>query len=169
VLGSVNEDTAIATAEIKEGEEVTLQMKEGLLHASPGSQGPATGVATTSASEGEDVGVTSFEGIIDLAPGKVTVYQVPRIRAGGSRAIDKDELKTACSDHDLILATGIEAIVALAKINITPDCIFAVGEIAADAAHRGLDSIVVTATDQVGGVTAPLRSQGTSYEVSQLN
>ncbi|MFB6197137.1 MAG: Crp/Fnr family transcriptional regulator, partial [Halobacteriaceae archaeon] len=166
VLGGVNEDAAIAIEQISEGDEVTLEMKDGLLHARPGAKGPATGVATTSASAGHDVGVTGFEGIIDLDPGTVTVIQVPSVRSGGSRAVNVDQLTAMCEDAPLVCAAGVEAVVALDRVNIEPRITFAAGNVAASAASRGLDVVVVASTDAVGRVTDPLRDAGISYTVN---
>ncbi|WP_020222902.1 MarR family transcriptional regulator, partial [Halarchaeum acidiphilum] len=95
VLGSVHEDAAIALDDVESGDAVTLTMRDGLLHADPDGNGSASGVATTDAAAGEDVGVTGFEGIIDLEPGRVTVYQIPPVRTGGSGAVDLDALRDA--------------------------------------------------------------------------
>jgi len=165
VLGSVQEDAAIATGDIAQGDTVTLDMREGLLHATPGEGGPATGVATTDAAAGEDVGVTGFEGIIDLAPGSVTVQQVPPVRSGGSGEVDLDELAAKVNRADLVLAAGVEAVVALRKTDAEPATTFAVGDVAADAASRGLEVVVVATADAVGRVTDPLRDAGATYEV----
>lgn len=166
VLGGVNEEAAIATADISEGESVTLSMQDGLLHASPGASGPATGVATTSADSGEEVGVTGFEGIIDMDPGRVTVYQVPPVRSGGSGAVDRDALASALETDGLVLAAGTEAVVALRRVDCEPVVTVAAGEVAAAAASRGVDVVVVATADLVGRVTDPLRDAGTAYEVS---
>jgi len=166
ILGTVQEDAAIATDEIDEGEHVSLSLVDGLLHATPGGEGPATGVATTGAEPGQDVGVTGFEGVIDLEPGAVTVLQIPPVRAGGSRSVDPDVLGEACTDASLTVAAGVEAVVSLRAADVEPVTHFAPGEIAADAASRGLDVVVVTTTDDVGRVTDVLRDADVSYEVS---
>jgi len=169
VLGGVNEEAAIATADIAEGESVTLSMQDGLLHAAPGEAGPATGVATTAASAGAEVGVTGFEGIIDMEPGRVTVVQVPPVRAGGSGAVDTEALTAACAGATLVLAAGTEAVVALRRIDAAPAVTVAAGAVAAAAARRGVDVVVVATADQVGRVTDPLRDAGTAYEVSAVD
>ena len=166
VLGSVGEDTAIATDAVAEGDPVTLTIVDGLLHATPGGEGPATGVATTDADADEDVGVTGFEGIIDLEPGTVTVVQVPPVRSGGSGAVPADALASICGDAPLVVAMGAEALVALRRAGIEPATHFAAGEVAADAADRGLDAVVVATTDLVGRVTDVLRDAGVAYEVT---
>ncbi|MFP8955673.1 winged helix-turn-helix transcriptional regulator [Natrialbaceae archaeon A-CW3] len=165
VLGAMGEDAAIATADLETGDPVSLTVENGLLHASPGSEGPATGIATTDAAAGTDVGVTSFEGVIDLEPGSVTVWQVPPVRAGGSQSATTDAIFEGCGDADLVLATGVEAIVTLEQAEIEPAATFAVGSVAADAAERGLEVAVVATTDAVGRVTDVLRDGDVAYEV----
>ncbi|WP_255196744.1 MarR family transcriptional regulator [Halorarius litoreus] len=166
VLGSMQEDAAVATATVAEGETVSLSIEEGLLHATPGDEGPATGVATTDADAGDVVGVTGFAGVIDLDPGSVTVYQVPPVRSGGR--VDEAALLTAADGTDLVAADGVEAVVALRDAGVEPDVTFAAGEVAADAASRGLDVVVVVTSDLAGRVTDALRDAGLAYEVADL-
>ena len=166
VLGSMQEDAAIATEPIEAGDTVSLSIREGLLHAEPGEKGPATGVATTDATASDVVGVTGFSGIIDLEPGGVTVFQVPPIRS--AKPERTAALTTACERAELIAAAGVEAVVALRESGIEPDVTFAAGEVAADAASRGLDVVVVTTTDLAGRVTDALRDAGLAYEVDDV-
>ena len=166
VLGSVQEEAAIAKASIEEGGAVSLTMVDGLLHATPGEEGPATGVATGDAVTGGAVGVTGFEGIIDLESGTVTVVQVPPVRSGGPDAVNAAALTETCRGADVVAAAGVEAAVALANAGVEPDTAFAAGDVAADAASRGLDVVVVVTADLVGRVTAPLQEQAIAYRVS---
>ncbi|MFW5934502.1 MAG: Crp/Fnr family transcriptional regulator, partial [Halolamina sp.] len=125
----------------------------------------ATGVATTDAEAGTDVGVTGFEGVIDMAPGTVTVYQIPPVRAGGSRGIDDAALAAACEAADLVLASGVEAVVALRGVDHAPAVSAAAGEVAAAAAGRGQEVVVAVTRDEVGRVTDALRDGDTEYVV----
>ncbi|WP_232701167.1 MarR family transcriptional regulator [Halobacterium wangiae] len=168
VLGAVQEDAAVATAAVDSGETVSLDMRDGLLHATPGGDGPATGVATTDADADEEVGVTGFEGIIDLDPGEVTVYQVPSVRSGGSDVMDTDRLRDAVADADLVAAAGVEAVVALRRADAEPAVTFAAGDVAAEAASRGQRVVVVAVADQLGRVTDPLRDAPANYRVTDL-
>jgi putative transcriptional regulator len=166
VLGSMQEDAAFATDAIVSGEAVSLFIDEGLLHASPGDEGPATGIATTDAAAGEVVGVTGFAGIIDLEPGEVTVFQVSPIRSahpGPSESVGR-----AAETADVVAAAGVEAVAALRASGKPPDVTFAAGEVAADAASRGLDVVVVVTTDLAGRVTDALRDAGLGYEVGDV-
>ncbi|ADQ67961.1 winged helix-turn-helix transcriptional regulator [Halogeometricum borinquense] len=167
VLENVQEDAAIATEELSSGETVTLTVRDGLLHATPGESGPATGVATTDAEKGEDVSITGFEGIIEIDPGSVTVVQVPPTRSGGSRAVDLETLAEMCDDADVVAATGIEAIVSLRKADVEMETSWAAGDVAEAAAARGLSAIVVVTTDLVGRVTDVLRDGDVLYEVTE--
>lgn len=165
VLDAMSEAAYIATDDIEEGETVTLFVRDGLLHAESGDDGPATGVATTDAEAGTDVGVTSFEGVMELDPGSVTVLQVPAVRTGGSRAIADDFITETCDGADLVVATGVEAVVACRQAGTEPAVNFAGGEVAADAAERGLEVVAVVTIDSVGRVTDALRDAGVAYEV----
>jgi putative transcriptional regulator len=165
VLGTVQEDAAIATADVSEGQTVTLTLRDGLLHATPDGRGPATGVATTDATAGDDVGVTGFEGVIEMDPGTVTVIQVPSVRSGGSRAIDPQTLGERCADVAVVTAAGVEAVVACRQAGLTPATYLAAGTVAAEAAARGLDVAVVAAADAVGRVTDALRDEDVVYEL----
>jgi putative transcriptional regulator len=166
VLGSMQEDAAVATAAIEEGETVSLSVQRGLLHATPGDEGPATGVATTDAAEGAVVGVTGFAGVIDLDPGTVTVYQVAPVRSGN--AVHTEALAAAGEAGELVAADGVEAVVALREAGVEPDVTFAAGDVAADAAGRGLDVVVVATSDLAGRVTDALRDAGLAYEVADV-
>jgi len=163
VLGSVQEDAAIALKPVNEGQTVTLSIADGLLQARPGD-GEATGVATTDAEAGEVVGVTGFEGVIDLEPGEVTIFQVPPIRSDEDQPLDR--ITDAVEGADLVTAAGVEAVGALRRIDHEPATHFGAGEVAADAASRGLDVVVVATTDAVGRVTDALRDSDVSYSVT---
>jgi putative transcriptional regulator len=167
VLGSMQEDAAIATAAIEEGEIVSLSVVDGLLHATPGDDGPATGVATTASEEGGVLGVTGFEGVIDMAAGSVTVFQLPPVRSG---VVSGDErLAEACADAGLVAAAGVEAVVVCRESRVPVDVHFAAGAVAADTASRGVDVVVVATTDTAGRVTDALRDAGLAYEVDDLD
>jgi len=168
VLESVQEDAAIATDDVAAGETVTLTIEEGLLHATPGDEGPATGVATTDASAGEDLSVTGFEGVIEMDAGTVEVYQVPAVRSGGSRAVDAAALASACASADVVVATGVEAVVALRTAGIEPAVWVAAADVAVAAASRGIDVAAVVTADELGRVTDTLRDGDVSYELGDL-
>jgi len=165
VLGSVQEDAAIAEADIEAGETVSLSLTDGLLHAAPGDEGRATGVTTTSATADAVVGVTGFEGVIDLEPGRVSVVQVPTVRTGTDG--EPTDLAGTCEGVPIVTAAGVEAVVALRDAGVSPTTHFAPGEVAAAAAARGLDAVVVATLDTVGRVTDALKNADVDYDVTK--
>ncbi len=166
VLGNMQEDAAFAASEISAGETVSLFIRDGLLHAAAGDDGPATGIATDDATPGSVVGITGFSGVIDLEPGTVTVFQVSPIRSGSP--VGSEPLAALAERVDVVTAAGVEAVAALRSSDCEPDVTFAAGDVAADAANRGLDVVVVATTDIAGRVTDALRDAGVSYEVDEL-
>ncbi|ELZ91744.1 regulatory protein Crp [Haloferax mucosum ATCC BAA-1512] len=167
VLESVNEDAAIATEAVSSGETVTLSLRDGLLHVTPGDDGPAIGVSTVEAEAGDDTSVTGFEGVIEMDPGSVHVLQVPPSRLGGGSDVDAEALAEACADADIITASGVEAVVACRRADVDLLTWFAPGEVAADAAARGLEAVVVASTDAAGRVIDALRDAGVMFEVTE--
>jgi putative transcriptional regulator len=165
VLGRVEVDTAIATATIDEGQPVSLSMRDGVLRATPGSAGSATGVAVTSAEAGQDVGVTEFEGLVDYEWGEVRVVSVPRVHEGGSTAIDADALVERAAALDLLAVAGGEALAAVSRADLDPDIRFGVPAAVTEAAHRGLDVLVVASVTELSAITDALREGDLGYDV----
>jgi putative transcriptional regulator len=165
VLGRVEVDTAIATADIEEGQPVSLSMRDGVLRATPGSAGSATGVAVTDAAAGADVGVTEFEGLVDYEWGEVRVVSVPRVHEGGSGAVDAAALAEHAAAADLVAIAGHEALAAVSRADIDPDVRFGVPAAVTEAAHRGLDVLVVASVTELSAVTDALREGDLGYDV----
>lgn len=168
VLGGLEEDAAVAATGITEGDEVGLAVVEGLLTADPTHTDGATGRAMNDADAGEVVAVTSFEGVIELDPGRVTVLQVPSIRSGGYSSIDSEYIRSATDDADVLVCSGVEAVVAVRQSGREPDTWFAAAELAAEAAGKGLDVVVVGTADRVGEITNAIRDTGIRYEVNDV-
>jgi putative transcriptional regulator len=124
VIGEVEVETALATAPIGEGQTVSLSMRDGVLRATPGGAGDATAVAVTEADAGRDVGITNFEGVVDYEPGRVTIVSVPRVREGGSRAVDRGTITDGIESNDLLAVAGTEALAAARAADVEPDICF---------------------------------------------
>ena len=165
VIGQVEIETAIATTDISEGESVSLTMQDGVLHAMAGETGSATAVAVTDAAAGRDVGVTNFEGVVDYDLGTVTIVSVPQVQNGGSSAIDPDRIAALADRHDLIAVGGVEAIAAAAAADLDPDIRFGSAAAVQEAATKGLDILLLSATNLLSAHTDRLRDQNLSYEV----
>ncbi|MFB6270490.1 MAG: MarR family transcriptional regulator [Halobacterium sp.] len=165
VIEEVEVDTAIATAAIEEGQRVSLTMRDGVMHATPGDTGSATAVAVTDAEEGQDVGAAEFEGMLDYEPGEVTVVSTPPVRDGGSRALPEGAVADRLDDHDLVAAAGVEALVAVRDAGREPDIRFGTADAVPEAASKGLSVLLVATTDRLSEHTDPLRERNVGYEV----
>jgi len=165
VVGGVDVETAIATDEIREGETVSLSMRDGTLHATPGDTGSATAVAVTDAEPDRDVGVTSVDGVVGYDLGEVTVVSVPRVRDGGSDAVADATVTDHAEANDLVAAAGTEALVAARSAGVDPDVRFGTVGAVEEAAVKGLDALLLVVADQLSRHTDSLREANVSYEV----
>ena len=165
VIGQVETETAIASTEISEGETVTMTMQDGVLRAMAGDAGGATAVAVTAAQPGTDVGITNFEGVVDYELGTVAVVSIPQVQNGGSGAVDGGRVAELADEHDLIAVAGAEAVALADRTGLDPDIRFGSPEAVQEAAAKGLDVLLLAATDALSRHTDKLREQNVSYEV----
>ena len=167
VLEEVDVDTAIAAADIEEGDRVSLSMRNGVMHATPGDAGSATAVAVTDAVAGQDVGAAEFEGMLDYDPGEVTLLSTPAVQDGGSDALPDGAVADRLDDHDLVAAAGVEALVAVRDAGAEPDVRFGTAAAVPAAASRGLSVLLVATADRLSEHTDPLRDRNLGYEVAE--
>lgn len=168
VIGQVEIETAIATASIEDGEPVTLQMRDGVLHAMPGESGTATAVAVTEADADQDVGITDFDGVLEYDLGTVTLVSVPPIRDGGSHDVDAAAVAAAATDHDVLAVDGTEAVAVVTAAGQDPDIRFATADAVEEAATKGEDVLLLAVADSLSGHTDTLRNSDIDYEVVEF-
>jgi putative transcriptional regulator len=167
VIGRVDIETAIATAGIEEGQNVTLSMGEGVLRATPGKSGDegATAVAVTSAEEGGDVGITDFEGVLDYELGEVTIVSIPKVTEGGSTAADPATIAGSAAEHDLVATAGTEAVAVAHLAELDPEIRFGTPEAVREAATKGLDVLLLATDDRLAAHTERLREGTIGYQL----
>lgn len=165
IVGHVEIETAIATDDIAAGESVTLSMVDGTLRATSDGSGSATATAITDANGGEDVGVTDFEGLHEYEIGAVTMFVIPGIRAGGSRAVDHETIATLTADHDAVAVAGTEALATARSAHITPDLRFGTTHAVPEAAAKGLSILLLVTENRLASHTERLRENGIGYEL----
>ncbi len=168
VVSDISVWTAIAAENLKEGEPVSLRMKDGNLYASRYGGHGASGISTTNASKDEDVGVTSIEGIIDLKPGKVRICNVPGIKYGGSKNTDLRKLRKEVNRAKLVMSIGTESMIALRKIGAEPHIRYGSKEVIVDAAGHGVSSLVVCVGDEVASVIKRLQDNEMEYKILDM-
>jgi putative transcriptional regulator len=168
IISHVSTWTAIAKEEVKSGQHVYLKMENGLLYVSSTEITGASGNVISDASAGEDVGVSSLKGLIDLENAAITICKVPRVERGGSRKVDYERLKMLASSKPYIAAIGVEALIALRKIGISPNVMFGTNESVIEAAYHGLSSLVVSVDEQVSLLLNRLETENLEYELVDL-
>lgn len=168
IISHVSTWTAIAREELKEGQEVYLKMERGLLYVSSTDKTGAAGTIISDADVGEDVGVTNLKGLIDLENASIAVCKVPRVERGGSRNVDIERLKMLAASKPYIAAIGVEALIALRKIGVTPNVMFGTSESVIEAAYHGLSSLVVSVDEQVAALLNRLETENLEYELVDL-
>jgi putative transcriptional regulator len=168
IISHVSVWTAIAEADLAEGERVSLEMRSGLLYANRKEGIEASGVVIGGALAGEDVGVSDLRGLISLDEGRILLCKVPRVQNGGSRKVDLPALRDLLTRAKMVGCLGIEALVALRKVGCEPDIIFGAKEFAVEAAYHGISSVIVSVDEQIPGLLTRLESEGLKYELFDL-
>lgn len=129
---------AIAGCDVKAGDEVFLEIKDGMLVANKGSRG-VKGTAVFDGKKGEDIAVKDVAGDLKQLSGNITVIRVPGIIEGGSRAADLNRVHEILNKNMKIGAMGTSAKVLLRRMEINCDFEFDVIQSGILAALRGFD------------------------------
>jgi putative transcriptional regulator len=138
---------AIATQNVKAGQEVGLIMKEGVMYTvstdNPAAQ--AKGITLSDAKAGEDLGLKELHGKVKNTQGKILIIKLPSIRSGGSRAVDLVKVKELYNEFkpDRIGVMGAVGRAVLTKLKLKADIEFGISRSAAIAASRGLNIFVL--------------------------
>lgn len=134
-LNLVLSTDALADEFIKEGDDVFLYMKKGLLHASR-EGGEAKGVACGDAKPGEIVRVQGLQGIVEIKRGKIRILVLDAERVTPMR-------KVQLPAGDAYAAYGLRAIAFLESVKKNVDIRFCVPEGCVESAALGLNVVCV--------------------------
>ncbi|MDD1695133.1 MAG: winged helix-turn-helix transcriptional regulator [Methanoregula sp.] len=167
IIQQVSIWTAIAAENLSAGDEVGVFMKDGFLYAGKKKQA-ATGSVVADAKKGEDVGVARLNGIIGHREGTITICKVPRIKHGGSRRVQMNELKELIRPAGMVAAVGLEAFIALRNAGHNPDLFFGAREGVIEAAFHGLDCVIVVVDEEFTDFLKRLEGVGLSYVIVDL-
>lgn len=169
VVTNITICTAMAESELRQGQAVGLEMKNGVLVATIDSGQGAKGIAVSYAKRGEDVGVSNIEGIVPLEMGKVTILKVPSIQRGGSSYVSAAILKRQMNKDRLTGIIGIEALVTLRRFGIEPHYLYGVTEAAIESARSGLAFLIACTDDAIPDLLKRLDEEGLSYELLDVS
>ncbi len=168
--------SAIAGADMEEGDRAGLFMEEGYLVAYPGRDSPSKGRALHGARKGEDVALVELEGIVDLRLGRITLVRVPGARQGGTNRIDIDRAREFIASHpnDKVAVNDAVARILAAKLKLDPDFEFASVPASMEAAQRGLDVLLLASEDSASEAVSAIEAENevleekVSYQVFSL-
>ena len=149
IVSNIKVTAALAACDLSQGQTVGLEMREGMLLATDDLSSDAQGTAITDAAKGDNIGITNIQGIIPLEIGEVTILEVPGMQRGGSKNVDFDRLQQAINDKRPVACLGIEAMAALTRLGIQPDCIYAAREAVIEAARSGLSPVIVCVDEEI--------------------
>ncbi|MEM3675860.1 MAG: hypothetical protein QXV22_02250 [Thermoplasmataceae archaeon] len=131
---------AIASTEVKAGNQVFVGMRDGYLHCfNDGNGHNTTGIAKNDARKGEIVLVSNLSGLISVPVCSVNIFI---ISTPESKAEDEELNKLLTNGHNIIITTGELAHVYAMKRGIKEDSRFGSLHSAFDAATRGLDAVI---------------------------
>ncbi|MHC1584846.1 MAG: DUF7839 domain-containing protein [Candidatus Syntropharchaeia archaeon] len=167
VVTNISVWTAIAGDDLKKDQKVFLRMKDGMLYAHNSGPG-ATAICVSDAKKGEDVGISSIEGLIEMEIGKITICKVPKVEQGGSKNVDLDRLREEVDKKDMVGVMGIEALIALSRIDVVPDSIYGTKEAVVEAVGHGLSFLVVCVEDEIPSLISYLQKENLEYELLDL-
>jgi len=145
---------AIAAADLREGERVVLEMRDGTIVARPGEKGASKGIASRIAKAGEDLAIRGLEGVMELGTGTVTVAALPSAVEGGSARADLRRLKPLLAERrrPVVATPDPVGLVAARKLRLEVGIRFGVERAVVDAALRGVDVLVLGGRDSLGPV-----------------
>ena len=160
---------AVAGCDVSAGDEVSLEIKDGMLVACKGSKG-VKGKAVFGANEGEDIAVKDVTGNLQQLAGNITIIRVPGIVEGGSRAADMDKVQDILNKNKYrkIGAMGTSAKVLVNKTGIRCDFEFDVIQSGILAALRGFDVCIFASGGMAGRVIGKVKERGVKYSCFTL-
>jgi predicted transcriptional regulator len=139
---------AVALVPLPAGASVSLELREGMLSARPGSGGPSRGTTVGAAPAGGLVEVTNLEGIVALEPAVVAVRTIsaadladPSLGSGLAAALP--------GPRELLAAEGLEAYHSLRRVTDRPIVRFATAAACVEAARLGVPSTLFVLEDDL--------------------
>jgi cobalt/nickel transport system ATP-binding protein len=160
---------AIAGCDVKAGDEICLEIKDGMLTANKGSKG-VTGKAVFDGKNGEDIAVKDVAGDLQQLAGNITVIRVPGIIEGGSRAADLDKVNEILekNKHQKIGAMGTSAKVLMNRMGVRCDFEFDVIQSGMLAALRGFDVCIFASGGMADRVIEKVKERKLNYSCFTL-
>ncbi|HTT26328.1 MAG TPA: hypothetical protein VMH90_05135, partial [Thermoplasmata archaeon] len=154
-LHVVRATRAVAAAPLAAGEEVTLDLADGLLMARPGREGASRGRTVAAARRGALVEIVDLRGIVPLSRGSVRVLTVPPSAVALPGTVAALGRALGRSTGGLLAAQGLEAFHLLRRATSRPILRFAIPSACLEASRVGVPSTVVVLAPELPRFLAP--------------
>lgn len=169
IVRDISVTAAIADTGLVEGQQVALEMRDGLLRARPWRAGDATsGIVASHADPGRDAGITRIEGVIPLTVKEAIVATLPAVQDGGSRHTDIPRLSRLARATGFIAASSVESMVALNLAGIESYSRWASASAVIEAAAAGVQCLLVCTESDLSRVSERLSEAGLQFCVIDL-
>ncbi len=158
---------AIACGSISEGDRVYYWFSDGFVFARKESNG--NGIAMTSANDSEEVLIKPTGSFEPPAKGEIIVVKIPNVSEGGSRRVDLEKFRELVRNRprSIVVAIGVEALIACRKIGIEP-IFFGAKEVCIEAAHHGSGVIVACTESMINDLLRSLIDENLKFEVKEV-
>ncbi|MDR3223637.1 MAG: winged helix-turn-helix transcriptional regulator [Methanobrevibacter sp.] len=143
---------AIASENLKEGDNVGIYMDDGILHAIK-KRKSANAVTLTDGLKNEDIALKNLNGTVDIEESYVVVIDIPTIKDGGSKATNLDLIKKTYDSglknwnidksFNRVGILGTVGYSVCLKLKIPVDIEFAVTKSAIEASKKGLNVLLL--------------------------
>lgn len=163
-VNNISVCAAIAADDLKKGQKVAIEMKDGQLFALADTDDGATGITTSSARRGEDVGVSTIKGIVPLDVGIITIVNIPSVERGGSRKVDYRVVEKQVATGNPVTSLGLEAGVVLRRVGADFYQYGAAGA-AIESARSGLNPLVVCVENETSELISQLEKAKIRYQL----
>ncbi len=141
-LHVIRSTRAIALADLRADDPVSLEIRDGLLSARPGSSGTSRGRVARGGAKGRIVEVADLEGIVTLQPATVSVRTLSETDLADPRLSERLRALVG-HEGEYLAAEGLEPFDALQRATGRRIHRFAVGAAGRAAARLGVPSTIV--------------------------
>ncbi len=157
----------IARGSVNEGDVVKYWFEDGFIFAKKETEG--NGIALTSAEDGEDL-LIKPTGVFEAPQkGEIVVVKIPAVGEGGSRKVNLEKFRelVRSRSRSIVVAMGVEALIACRKINIEP-IFFGAKEVCIEAAHHGCGVIAACSEDRINDLLRSLIEERLKFEIREF-
>ncbi len=157
----------IARGSVNEGDKVKYWFEDGFIFAKKDSKG--NGIALTSAEDGEDLLIKPTGIFEPPLKGEIVIVKIPSVGEGGSRSINLEKFRELVKSRSrsIVVALGIEALIACRKIKVEP-IFFGAKEVCIEAAHHGCGVIAACVEDRINDLLRSLIEERLKFEIKEL-